>query len=129
MVRDSSCVSGTGNVDRFGRTENDVPLGSLVARYHRRASPKPSHDGYSGLDRNRRVAVAKLGAILRLADALDHSRSQRIHEIACSRDNGRFVIAAPQIDDLTLEQLAMKQKGGLFEEVFGMHVEVRKAGD
>jgi exopolyphosphatase/guanosine-5'-triphosphate,3'-diphosphate pyrophosphatase len=117
------------NSELFGLSENDVLLVSLVARYHRRASPKPAHEGYSGLDRDRRVAVAKLGAILRLADALDRSRSQRIHDIQCSRDEGRFIISAPHVDDLTLEQLALKQKGTFFEEVFGMQAELRKAAD
>ena len=43
------------------------------------------------LDRDERVAVAKMAAILRVADALDESRSQRIHEIKCSREGGRLV--------------------------------------
>lgn len=117
------------NSELFGLGVNDVLLISLVARYHRRASPKPSHDGYSSLDRDRRVAVAKLGAILRIADALDRSRSQRIHDIECIREDGRFVITAPHVDDLGLEQLALKQKGTLFEEVFGMQVELRRAAN
>jgi len=115
------------NSELFGLSENDVLLVSLVARYHRRASPKPTHEGYSMLDRERRVAVAKMAAILRLADALDRSRSSQINDISCNRDDGRLIISVPRADDLTLEQLALKQKGSLFEEIFGMQVELRKA--
>ena len=79
------------------------------------------------LDRERRVAVAKMAAILRLADALDRSRSSQINDISCSRDDGRLIISVPRADDLTMEQLALKQKGSLFEEIFGMQVELRKA--
>src|SRR5207249_4277765 len=69
------------NSELFGLGKKDLLLAALVARYHRRASPQPTHEGYAMLDRDERVAVAKMAAILRVADALDESRSQRIHEI------------------------------------------------
>lgn len=115
------------NSELFGLSEQNLLLVALVARYHRRASPKPTHPGYSTLDRNGRVAVAKLAAILRLADALEDSHSQRVGEIHCEREPGRLVITVPHADDLSLEQLALKQKGTLFEETFGMTVLLREA--
>ena len=113
------------NSELFGLGRQDVLLVGLVARYHRRASPKPTHEGYVTLDRERRIAVSKMAALLRVADSLDRSHSQRVHEIRCIRQDGRLVIAIPQIADLSLEQLALKQKGTLFEEIFGMQVLLR----
>lgn len=113
------------NSEIFGMSYRDVLLVALVARYSRRASPKPNHEVYTTLTRERRIVVAKLAAILRVADALDCSRSQRIRELRCSRENGRLVISIPQVEDLSLEQLAIDQKGPLFEEVFGMQVFLR----
>lgn len=110
----------------FGLSRTDVLLVALVARYHRRASPKPAHAGYAALDRERRVAVSKMAAILRVADALDSSHSQRIRDIQCARENGRLVITVPGVDDLSIEQMALKQKGSLFEETFGMSVLLRQ---
>ncbi len=72
------------NSDLFGLGTQDMLLVGLVARYHRRASPKSTHPGFNMLDRDRRVAVLKLAAILRIAIALDASRSQRVHEIQCA---------------------------------------------
>jgi exopolyphosphatase / guanosine-5'-triphosphate,3'-diphosphate pyrophosphatase len=115
------------NSELFGLTKKDVRLVALVARYHRRASPKPTHSIYNTLDREARVAVAKLAAILRVADALERSHSQRIDEIHCTREEGRLVISTPRVEDLSLEQLALKQKGPLFEETFGMKVLLRRA--
>lgn len=115
------------NSELFGLSEKDLLLVALVARYHRRASPKPTHSGYNTLDRDGRVAVAKLAAILRVADALEHSHSQRIREIHCEREPGRLLITVPHTDDLSLEQLALKQKGTLFEETFGMTVLLRES--
>jgi exopolyphosphatase/guanosine-5'-triphosphate,3'-diphosphate pyrophosphatase len=114
------------NSEIFGLSRKDVRLVGLVARYHRRASPKPTHAGYATLDRESRVVVSKMAAILRVADALERSHSQRISEIRCKREPGRLVITVPKVDDLSLEQLAMLQKGTLFEETFGMKVLLRK---
>lgn len=115
------------NSELFGLGRRDQILASLVARYHRRASPQPTHEGYATLDREGRVAVAKLAAILRVAVALDESRSQRIHEVNVSREGGRLVLSVPQVEDLSLEQLALKQSGSLFEETYGMPVLLRVA--
>jgi exopolyphosphatase/guanosine-5'-triphosphate,3'-diphosphate pyrophosphatase len=102
-----------------------VLLVALVARYYRRASPQPEHEGYSTLGRDDRVAVAKLAALLRVAVALDESRSQRITDFRCEREDGRLLISIPDVDDLSLEQLALRQNGVLFEEVFGMPLLLR----
>lgn len=113
------------NSNLFGLSKLDLLLVALVARYHRRASPKSIHEGYANLDRSHRVAVTRMSAVLRLADALDRSHSQRVTDVRCQIDDGRLVIAIPKVDDLSLEQLAVMQKGPLFEETFGMQVLLR----
>jgi exopolyphosphatase/guanosine-5'-triphosphate,3'-diphosphate pyrophosphatase len=115
------------NSELFGLGKKDLLLAALVARYHRRASPQPTHEGYATLDRDERVAVAKMAALLRVADALDESRSQRIHEIEVQRESDRLVISIPLVEDLSLENLALKQTGLLFEETFGTPVLLRMA--
>ncbi|MGE3780529.1 MAG: HD domain-containing protein, partial [Pirellulaceae bacterium] len=107
------------NSELFGLGRKDVLLVALVARYHRRASPQPDHEGYSTLERDERVTVAKLAAVLRVALALDESRSQRITDFRLVREEGRLVLVVPDVDDLSLEQLTLRQNGSLFEEVFG----------
>ena len=110
----------------FGLSRSDVQLVALTARYHRRASPKPTHTVFTSLNRDQRIAVVKMAAMLRVADALEASHGQRLHELKFSREGGRLVIAIPQIEDLSLEQLALKQSGTLFESTFGMPVLLRK---
>jgi len=114
------------NSHLFGLGSRDVLLVALVARYHRRGSPKPIHQGYSSLDRADRIAVAKMAAILRIADSLDASRSQRIKHFVCASETDRFVVNVSDVDDLSLEQLSVQQKGPLFEEVFGVPVLLRR---
>ncbi len=104
-----------------------MQLAALIARYHRRSSPKPIHEGYATLDWESRTNVVKLAAILRLADALDRNNSQRVKGIHCAARGQRWVISVPGADDLSVEQLAVQQKAGLFKEVYGMSVLVRNA--
>jgi exopolyphosphatase/guanosine-5'-triphosphate,3'-diphosphate pyrophosphatase len=115
------------NSDVFGLGASEMLLTSLVARYHRRAAPKPTHDTYSVLDRDKRIAVAKLAAILRVADALDRSHAQRIKDIEVSVEQGRLVIVVRGVSDLTIEHLGLKQKGPMFEDVYGLSVILRPA--
>jgi exopolyphosphatase/guanosine-5'-triphosphate,3'-diphosphate pyrophosphatase len=114
------------NSELFGLSRTDVMLIGLTARYHRKTSPKPTHIGFTQLDRDQRIAVVKMAALLRLADALDASHSQRLHELWFAREGSRLVISLPQVEDLALEQLALKQTGSLFEETYGMSVLLRK---
>ena len=110
----------------FGLGEKEQLLVALVARYHRRASPQPNHEGYSSLEREDRITVSKLAAILRIAIALDESRSGRVSDLTCRIEDERVVIYMADVDDVSLEQLAVRQHGGLFDEVFGRSVLLRR---
>ncbi|MGE0375551.1 MAG: HD domain-containing protein [Planctomycetaceae bacterium] len=113
------------NSEVFGLTRDDLTLVALVARYHRRATPKPIHPNFNSLNRDQRVAVSKMAAILRIADALETSRSQRIREMRCEIESDRLIITVPGLRDVSVEQLAMRQAQTLFEEIFGLRVMLR----
>jgi exopolyphosphatase/guanosine-5'-triphosphate,3'-diphosphate pyrophosphatase len=117
------------NSDIFGMGTREKELTALLARYHRRSTPLPAHELYSTLDRDRRIVVAKLAAILRVADALDRSHAQRVRNIDMSIEERQFIISVPKIRDLTLEQMALDQKSDLFEQVYGMHVILRRQSE
>jgi exopolyphosphatase/guanosine-5'-triphosphate,3'-diphosphate pyrophosphatase len=113
------------NSELFGLSRHDLLLVGLVARYHRRASPQPTHEGYATLDREGRVVVSKLAAILRVAIALDETHSGRVRQIRCVREAKRLIIETPGVDDVSIEQLGLRQNGMLFLEVFGIPVMLR----
>ncbi|MDA0577843.1 MAG: Ppx/GppA phosphatase family protein [Verrucomicrobia bacterium] len=114
------------NSELFGMGQRDLLMTGLIARYHRRAEPQPTHPEYAALDRESRIAVTKLAAILRVADALDRGHLQGARNITCTIQGGDFVITLPDVDDLSLEQVALHQKGAMFEDVYGMRVVLRK---
>ncbi|MBA62164.1 MAG: exopolyphosphatase [Planctomycetaceae bacterium] len=110
------------NSELFGLGKTNLMLTALVARYHRRATPQTKHAGYAMLDRDHRVAVSKLAAILRISVALDASRNQNIHTIRCMQKGETLILSSPDVADLSLEQLALQQSSDLFEETFGMKI-------
>lgn len=113
------------NSEIFGISKRELLLIALVTRYHRRASPSPLHEGYGDLGREERVAVSKMAALLRIAKALEDSRSQRIHTFRCEILSDVVVIHIPGVEDLALEKIALKQQRNLFEEIYGKRVFLR----
>mgnify|MGYP001823893619 CR=1 FL=1 len=113
------------NSELFGLSRSELLQVGLLARYHRRAYPQPSHEGYGNLALEERVVVTKLASILRLAIALDDTRSGRIREIECTREGKHLVIHVPGVDDVSLEQIAMRENSGFFRDVFGLPVLLR----
>jgi exopolyphosphatase / guanosine-5'-triphosphate,3'-diphosphate pyrophosphatase len=113
------------NSELFGVGRRDLNLIGLIARYHRKASPQPYHEVFATLSREDRMIVTKLAAILRVADALDRNHMQQVRDLECTRTEDGFVIDVRDVEDLTLERMALKEKGNLFEETYGMKVILR----
>lgn len=113
------------NSDLFGLGSRDLQLVALTVRYHRRGLPKPTHPEYMALSRDDRVTVKKLAAILRVADALDRGQLHAVATLRPSISRGDLLITLEKAGDLTLEQHALRMKGPLFEQVFGMRVRLR----
>lgn len=116
------------NSELFGLNSRDITTVSLVARYHRRSSPKPTHAEFMMLEFDDRIRVAKLSAILRVADALDQAHAGRIRRISCDVSNDVFTISVPDASDVSLEELALRNKGPLFEEIYGLRPRVQAGG-
>jgi exopolyphosphatase/guanosine-5'-triphosphate,3'-diphosphate pyrophosphatase len=104
----------------FGLSGMDMEIVANVARYHRRGGPQSDHPAYAALPRSARVTVNRLSGILRVADALDKGHNQRIRNAKISVAGEELRIEAEGAEELALERLALEQKAGLFEEVFGL---------
>ncbi len=117
------------NAEFFGISSKDVELVALVARYHRRATPQPDHEGYCELNRKQRVLVTKLAAILRIAKALDASRSQRIKDITCQHIANQVHIMITGIADISVERLELNRSDLLFNDIFGTSIVLETVGN
>ena len=102
---------------------------ALIARYHRRALPQPSHEGFSQLPRFERVAVAKLASILRIAKALDSGGNERIKSIECKFVRGKVILSTSDVAEVSLEQLELRRAGQFFEDLFGTALVLQTASE
>lgn len=110
------------NSDIFSLTRRDTALVAMIARYHRRAVPQASHAEYMALPHDDRIAVLKLAALLRIADALDRSHACKFRRLECRRERRRLVIAVHSATDATIERAALRDKASMFESVYGLQV-------
>jgi exopolyphosphatase/guanosine-5'-triphosphate,3'-diphosphate pyrophosphatase len=112
--------------DIFGLAREDRALVAAVARYHRGALPDTAHAAYGALVRDERVRVSKLAALLRLANALDAERSQKVWDVRVVRGAEAWVLEVSGSGDLTMERLAVQARSDLFSEVFGWRLQFRE---
>jgi exopolyphosphatase/guanosine-5'-triphosphate,3'-diphosphate pyrophosphatase len=101
-----------------GFSPRELAIIANLARYHRRAEPSKRHAEFAQLSQPDQKLVLKLGGILRLADGLDRSHSQRIQQIHCEKEGRNLVLHLASQRDIAIEIWGAQQKAGLFEEVF-----------
>jgi exopolyphosphatase/guanosine-5'-triphosphate,3'-diphosphate pyrophosphatase len=111
----------------FGLRKHELELIANIARYHRRAMPQRSHAPYLALDRDERMIVSKLAAILRVANALDKDHLQKAIDLKISREGDQLALIAQNISDLTMGKLALASRSDFFTEVFGKKIVLREA--
>ena len=112
----------------FGLSDEETALVSNVARYHRRAVPQDSHLPFIALDRQDRLIVTKLAAILRMANALDAEHLQKVHDVRLVARDAGWLLELEGSGDLSMEQLAATARADMFIEAFGRQVVIRPAG-
>jgi len=106
----------------FGLTHDDLRIVGAIAKFHR-SSLQPQEDPEVHLmPRPNRMCILKLSAILRLADALDRSHQQKFQKLTAKIERDTLTIRTNSHAQLNLEQLAIQEKGDLFENVFGYKI-------
>ena len=116
------------NGDLRGFHPDEVAVMALVARYHRRGTPKSSHPEWAALTPSHRKAVRVLAAILRLAESLDRSHAQVVSGIALRQDGTAFALALTTTSDAELEVWAALRHLQPFERVVGAPVRLEAVG-
>lgn len=114
------------NSELVGFTDREIELVALVARYHRKSAPKPSHEGYAGLPVDDQRVVRVLAALLRVAIGLDRSHDGRVQHVDVRERRGRLVVAMESHSglDLSLERYAATERADLLAAELGLDVEI-----
>jgi len=116
------------NSEILGLTQDELIMVANIARYHRRSCPEPSHAEYMSMSRERRMIVNKLAAILRVADALDVSRTQQIKGVTCKIRKNELTLSVEGNPDLIMERRSLAEKANMFADIYGLDVLVEAAG-
>ena len=101
-----------------GFSENEKLMIANIARYHRKALPKEKHLEFMQLSEKDRKITARLGAILRIADALDRGYENHVRNIQFKLNKKNLQLKLISDQNCTIEYEAIKQKKDLFEFAF-----------
>ncbi|MDH5640046.1 MAG: Ppx/GppA family phosphatase [Nitrospira sp.] len=114
--------------DMGGFAADEVEVIANVARYHRRAMPVRSHQGFQAVTPRLRRVVRVLSALLRIADGLDRTHFAVVRTVKV-KPGKTMTIEATVTGDAEMELWAAKNRADLFEQVFRKPVRFSQALD
>ena len=86
----------------------------------------PSKDKISAeLDGCDYIVIAKLAAILRIANILDKSHMQKIEDISVTLKDGKLIILAKTYEDISLEAGLFEARADFFKQIYGIRPVLR----
>ena len=104
----------------------DLELVANIARYHRKAHPSQKHLGFSQLSPANQDVVRKLSSLLRVADALDFRREQRVESVSCVVKPKLLTISIASAASVQEEIAWAGKKGRLIQEVFNTELRIQR---
>ena len=107
------------STDILGFSDNDKKIVALASYYHANQLFE-NKAGSPEMEKELTPLVAKIAALVRLADAMDRSYQQKIKFCKVSIKDGTMLIEAKSKVDLTLEEWTFAGKATFFEEVYGL---------
>jgi exopolyphosphatase/guanosine-5'-triphosphate,3'-diphosphate pyrophosphatase len=107
------------NGDLRGFEPDEIEVMALVTRYHRRGLPMKHDEGYGTLPKRLRRTVRTLSACLRLAEALDRSRTGVVRNLKVRERLGTLRIEVLAAGDAELEMWAARKQQHALEHVLG----------
>lgn len=99
---------------------------ATTVRLHRKTDPAALQDeSFKSLPQKDRLLITKLCALLRVADSLEVSHTTRVKDVALEREReNRWQMTLLGLGDMMLEKWTLEKRKRLFEEVFGVSLEI-----
>ena len=116
------------NGDLRGFDPREIEVIALLARYHRQATPKKSHQGFGDLPGSLRGAVRVLSAMVRLAEGLDRSHAQALAGIDMFPRGDDYLARLRATGDVELELWAAHRHVAALERELGRPIRFEIAG-
>lgn len=106
--------------DIMGFSDREKAIMANVAYYHTKGIPHSGQANYAELLEEDKVTVAKLAAMIRLADAMDRSHRNKVKKVNISLKGNELFIKVAVHEDYSLEEWTFASKADFFEDVFGV---------
>ena len=116
------------NGDLRGFEPHETEVIALIARYHRQALPKKSHEGFNELEPAHRRVVKHLSAMVRLAEGLDRSHAQAVAGIDLYPRRSDYLARLRATGDAELELWAAHRHVEPLEKMLGKTIRFELAG-
>ena len=108
------------DTDILGFSDKDKHIMALAAYYHAHDLFDNSRKDAPEVAKTEMAIVAKLAAIIRLADAMDRSYCQKVKGCSISISEQNLIISVQSKLDISLESWSFDRKSEFFEEVYGL---------
>ena len=108
----------------IGLNEHQQEIVANLVRYHRASFPSPEDSNFRALPQKDRATVTKLCALIRLADGMDVSHAQHVSDAVLAQKKNGWVLTLRGRGDLMLEKWALNKRRALFQEIFGVGLEI-----
>lgn len=111
----------------IGISQVEQEIVACVVRFNHEAySFKKLLAEESALEPEDCMTIARLTAILRVANALDRSHRQKFDDLQIRNQDRRMVITVETGEDISLEKGLFGQRADFFEEVFGLRPVIKQ---
>lgn len=109
----------------IGISHKERVIVANIVRYNSEYFP-PFEEIGDDISRDEYITIVKLCAILKLANVLDKSNSQKIRQVGVTLQDSSLHIVAYTMADITLEKGLFHRKADVFEEAFGIRPVLKK---
>jgi exopolyphosphatase/guanosine-5'-triphosphate,3'-diphosphate pyrophosphatase len=112
------------NSPLIGLDEHQQALIAVLVGHHRKTTGRDQEHYFKTLNRKDQAIINRLCALLRLADAIEVSHTNRVREVKMIQNKHCWQLQMVGEGNLLLERWTLSKRKTLFEEVFETQLEV-----
>ena len=116
-----------GDIPGLGGRDRAV-VAALVRYHNRKSDPANHHVAYSSLNNSDKRITRRLAALLRIAEALDHSHRQRVADLGAAFQRGAVGVQVSARGDAAEDLRDANRSAELFEKEFHVRMFFRQSG-
>lgn len=107
-----------------GFAPDEVAALAALGRFHRGGDPRASREPLASMDPAWHERIARMAALMRVADGLDRSRSGSVEEVRAQLNGRRVKLAVTSSADVDVDVWGARRKRELFEKLLDRRLEV-----